>query len=183
MHWGLCWEKERCIHGSAVSERAGSRLNSIWPQRQRRVTGWSVRIWTMMAICCCGGWLMLEALASIHKWPFGYVAADRDVGELLIDIHGQHAHRSLLRADGQRQLVESPRWTGPDWPGRVRDAYLAGVATGEAAMCCTNRIPAAYAAERGWCSGRFRNWKRWIAVQHWAEWQSEQSCLAHAAKA
>lgn len=31
----------------------------------------------------------------------------RELGELLIDIHGQHAHQSLLRADAQRQLLDS----------------------------------------------------------------------------
>jgi len=31
----------------------------------------------------------------------------REVGEFLIDIHGQHAHQSLLRADAQRALLDS----------------------------------------------------------------------------
>ena len=30
----------------------------------------------------------------------------REVGEMLVDIHGQHAHQSLLRADGQRNLLD-----------------------------------------------------------------------------
>ncbi len=30
----------------------------------------------------------------------------RDVGELLVDIHGQHAHQSLLRAGAQRDLLD-----------------------------------------------------------------------------
>ena len=30
----------------------------------------------------------------------------RSVGELLVDIHGQHAHQSLLRADAQRHLLD-----------------------------------------------------------------------------
>ena len=30
----------------------------------------------------------------------------RDVGELLVDIHGQHAHQSLLRAAAQRDLLD-----------------------------------------------------------------------------
>src|SRR5574343_801134 len=30
----------------------------------------------------------------------------RTVGEWLLDIHGQHAHQSLLRADAQRQLLD-----------------------------------------------------------------------------
>jgi DNA repair protein RecN (Recombination protein N) len=31
----------------------------------------------------------------------------REAGEQLIDIHGQHAHQSLLRADAQRELLDS----------------------------------------------------------------------------
>lgn len=31
----------------------------------------------------------------------------RDLGELLVDIHGQHAHQSLLRLDAQRALLDS----------------------------------------------------------------------------
>lgn len=31
----------------------------------------------------------------------------RELGELLVDIHGQHAHQSLLKADAQRQLLDS----------------------------------------------------------------------------
>lgn len=30
----------------------------------------------------------------------------REVGEFLVDIHGQHAHQSLMRADAQRELVD-----------------------------------------------------------------------------
>jgi DNA repair protein RecN (Recombination protein N) len=31
----------------------------------------------------------------------------RELGELLVDIHGQHAHQSLLKADAQRQLLDT----------------------------------------------------------------------------
>ena len=31
----------------------------------------------------------------------------REVGEMLVDIHGQHAHQSLLKADAQRVLLDS----------------------------------------------------------------------------
>ena len=31
----------------------------------------------------------------------------RELGEMLVDIHGQHAHQSLLRADAQRQLLDA----------------------------------------------------------------------------
>lgn len=31
----------------------------------------------------------------------------RELGELLVDIHGQHAHQSLLKSDAQRQLLDN----------------------------------------------------------------------------
>jgi len=31
----------------------------------------------------------------------------RELGEMLVDIHGQHAHQSLLRADAQRELLDA----------------------------------------------------------------------------
>ncbi len=35
------------------------------------------------------------------------IAQLRELGELLVDIHGQHAHQSLLKADAQRQLLDA----------------------------------------------------------------------------
>ena len=35
------------------------------------------------------------------------VAQLREIGELLVDIHGQHAHQSLLRAQSQRELLDA----------------------------------------------------------------------------
>ena len=35
------------------------------------------------------------------------IAQLREIGEQLIDIHGQHAHQSLLRADNQRELLDA----------------------------------------------------------------------------
>ena len=31
----------------------------------------------------------------------------REIGEMLVDIHGQHAHQSLLKSDAQRQLLDT----------------------------------------------------------------------------
>lgn len=35
------------------------------------------------------------------------VAQLREVGEMLVDIHGQHAHQSLLKSDAQRELLDA----------------------------------------------------------------------------
>ncbi len=46
----------------------------------------------------------------------------RELGELLVDIHGQHAHQSLLRPAAQRALLDA--YAGAEGErGAVRDAY------------------------------------------------------------
>ena len=45
----------------------------------------------------------------------------REVGEWLVDIHGQHAHQSLLRPDAQRALLDAHAGLG----AQVRDVGLA----------------------------------------------------------
>jgi DNA repair protein RecN (Recombination protein N) len=54
----------------------------------------------------------------------------REIGELLVDIHGQHAHQSLLQAPAQRQLLDS--YGGLDELG-------AAVAAASAEFRTTNR--------------------------------------------
>ncbi|SFW19603.1 DNA repair protein RecN [Nitrosovibrio sp. Nv17] len=46
----------------------------------------------------------------------------RAAGELLVDIHGQHAHQSLLRGDAQRELVDAFSGSG-DLSRSTGDAY------------------------------------------------------------
>ena len=45
-----------------------------------------------------------RAFINGHPVP---VAQLREIGELLVDIHGQHAHQSLLRAQSQRELLDA----------------------------------------------------------------------------
>lgn len=45
----------------------------------------------------------------------------REVGEWLVDIHGQHSHQSLLRTDAQRQLLDAQAGL----TGKVRDVGAA----------------------------------------------------------
>ena len=46
----------------------------------------------------------------------------KDIGERLVDIHGQHAHQSLLRAASQRDLVDSYAGAA-ELAGQVAEAY------------------------------------------------------------
>ena len=55
----------------------------------------------------------------------------REVAERLVDVHGQHAHQSLLRTDAQRQLLDSHAQIG-ELTGQVAGAWRAWRAASEA---------------------------------------------------
>lgn len=52
---------------------------------------------------------VIDAAGKSRAWINGTpatLAQLKNLGELLVDIHGQHAHQSLLRADAQRALLD-----------------------------------------------------------------------------
>ena len=104
----------------------------------------------------------------------------RELGERLVDIHGQHAAQSLLRADGQRMLLdayaglgESVRavgeaWAG--WRGLARDLEAAEGGQRELAL----------ERERlAWQAGELERLR--LAPGEWEQLNEEQKRLAHAA--
>jgi DNA repair protein RecN (Recombination protein N) len=104
----------------------------------------------------------------------------RAVGEHLVDIHGQHAHQSLLRADAQRALVDGHG--GLD--GAVREVGAAWRAWREA------RRALADAAEGGAALEREREQLAWqideiealaVGEGEWEALEAEHKRLAHAA--
>ena len=84
----------------------------------------------------------------------------REVAESLVDIHGQHAHQSLMRSDAQRALLDSHARLSPllaevsaawrQW--REAKTLLDTASTGAEAL----------AQEREQLSGRFVIWRRWV---------------------
>jgi DNA repair protein RecN (Recombination protein N) len=83
----------------------------------------------------------------------------REVGEWLVDIHGQHAHQSLLRADAQRALLDAHagltawRDVGVAWKALARCRAIAAHCASEGAEACC--------ASASNCSGRLANSMRW----------------------
>jgi DNA repair protein RecN (Recombination protein N) len=103
-----------------------------------------------------------------------------EVGELLLDIHGQHAHQSLVRASAQRELLDSNAGLGA-LVREVGDAYrewqrLAKVRAEQ------ETHTAARAAEREQLSWQVDELTT-LAPRpgEWDEVQAEQNRLAHAA--
>jgi DNA repair protein RecN (Recombination protein N) len=103
-----------------------------------------------------------------------------EVGELLLDIHGQHAHQSLVRANAQRDLLDGHA----SLAAAVRDA---GAAYREWQRLAKLRAEqethaAARAAEREQLAWQGDELKKLAARPgEWDEVQAEQSRLAHAA--
>lgn len=104
----------------------------------------------------------------------------KDVGEFLIDIHGQHAHQSLLRQDAQRQLLDA--YAGQTELARqVRSAYGDWTKLIRARKDFETNA-AAYAAEREqleWQVSELRALE--CTPESWADWQAEHARLSHAA--
>jgi DNA repair protein RecN (Recombination protein N) len=104
----------------------------------------------------------------------------REIGERLVDIHGQHASQSLLRADGQRQLLDgyagldadrlvlAEAWTA--WRALQRDLEAAESGQRELAL----------ERERlAWQAGELERLR--LAPGEWEQLNEEQKRLAHAA--
>lgn len=104
----------------------------------------------------------------------------REVGEWLVDIHGQHAHQSLLRGDAQRQLLDAhagltglAREVGAAWRG-WRDA--------EAALRTASEGAESVLREREqleWQVGELESLA--FAEDEWATLDVEHRRLSHAA--
>ena len=103
-----------------------------------------------------------------------------EVGELLVDIHGQHAHQSLVRATAQRELLDGHA-------GLVAAVRDVGAAYREWQRIARLRAEqethaAARAAEREQLAWQVDELRKLAARPgEWDEIQAEQSRLAHAA--
>ncbi|MEP7083690.1 MAG: DNA repair protein RecN, partial [Betaproteobacteria bacterium] len=104
----------------------------------------------------------------------------REAGELLVDIHGQHAHQSLLRPDAQRALVDAYGGFSA-LSGLVADAWRTWQKV-RAQRESASRDAAVVGAERDTLQQRVDEVRRLgIDVDEWATLGAAQSRLAHAA--
>ncbi len=104
----------------------------------------------------------------------------REIGERLVDIHGQHASQSLLRADGQRQLLDA--FAGLEGErhalGEAWSAWRAAQRELDAAE--TGQRELALERERlAWQAGELERLQ--LAPGEWETLGEEQKRLAHAA--
>lgn len=104
----------------------------------------------------------------------------REAGEFLLDIHGQHAHQSLLRSAVQRDLLDG-------YAGALRDAETVGSLFGAWQVLRRRRLELeqnaeAVAAERDLLSFQRRELELLnFSATEWVELQSDHARLSHAA--
>jgi DNA repair protein RecN (Recombination protein N) len=104
----------------------------------------------------------------------------RDLGDRLVDIHGQHAHQSLLKADAQRAVLDAHAGLA-DLAAETRDAFR------EWQKLCQTRLEhqthaTARNAEREQLAWQVEELERLAAAPgEWDAIQSEHGRLAHAA--
>jgi DNA repair protein RecN (Recombination protein N) len=104
----------------------------------------------------------------------------RELGDMLVDIHGQHAHQSLMKLDAQRDLLDGQ--AGLDADARaVAGAHKAWRALArQLEEFETNAANVQYERERlEWQVGELE--KLAVKPGEWAEIGNEQSRLSHAA--
>ncbi|MBM3345300.1 MAG: DNA repair protein RecN [Betaproteobacteria bacterium] len=104
----------------------------------------------------------------------------RQAGDALVDIHGQHAHQSLLRADAQRQILDAQGGLA-EAAAEVGDAYRSWRRLVQA-RAEQERNSLALNAERDQLLWQVDELTRLApAAGEWEQVQAEQSRLAHAA--
>jgi DNA repair protein RecN (Recombination protein N) len=108
------------------------------------------------------------------------VAQLRELGELLVDIHGQHEHQALMRAAAQRGLLDEHAGA----TGLVREVterFRAWQAAREA-LTALERDAQAMADERDRLAWQVEEVGRVCPTPaQWDEWQADHQRLAHAA--
>ena len=104
----------------------------------------------------------------------------KDIGEHLIDIHGQHAHQSLLRAASQRDLVDG--YSGAaELAGQVAEAHRRWQDI-RRQLVALETDAQALAAEREQLDWQAKELEALaFRAEEWDELQTEHKRLAHAA--
>jgi len=126
---------------------------------------------------------VFDAQGKSRAWINGSpatLAQLKELGERLVDLHGQHAHQALAAPAAQRELLDAfggfatlTREVGASWR-----AWQAAVALRDAAASAAETS----AAERAFLDARRRELVALgVTAQEWAELTGAQARLAHAA--
>jgi DNA repair protein RecN (Recombination protein N) len=134
-----------------------------------------------------GGQCLLRRVIDAGGRSRGYVNGRpatvqqlKEIGEFLVDIHGQHVHQSLLRAASQRELLDGYAGAG-ELARQVANAWRAWQSARQARVAAESNA-AAVAREREQLEWQVRELSALnFRAEEWEELGAEHKRLAHAA--
>jgi len=104
----------------------------------------------------------------------------RELGDMLVDIHGQHAHQSLMKTEAQRVLLDGQAGAGADVKAVAASHKAWRALSKQLQEFETNAANVLYERERlEWQVNELE--KLAVKPGEWAEVSNEQSRLSHAA--
>jgi DNA repair protein RecN (Recombination protein N) len=104
----------------------------------------------------------------------------RELGDMLVDIHGQHAHQSLMKTEAQRVLLDGQAGAGADVKAVAASHKAWRALARQLQEFETNAANVLYERERlEWQVNELE--KLAVKPGEWAEVSNEQSRLSHAA--
>ena len=104
----------------------------------------------------------------------------RELGDMLVDIHGQHAHQSLMKTEAQRVLLDGQAGAGADIKAVAASHKAWRALARQLQEFETNAANVLYERERlEWQVNELE--KLAVKPGEWAEVSNEQSRLSHAA--
>ena len=104
----------------------------------------------------------------------------RELGDMLVDIHGQHAHQSLMKTEAQRTLLDGQAGAGADVKAVAASHKAWRALARQLQEFETNAANVLYERERlEWQVNELE--KLAVKPGEWAEVSNEQSRLSHAA--
>ena len=104
----------------------------------------------------------------------------RELGDMLVDIHGQHAHQSLMKTEAQRVLLDGQAGAGADVKAVAASHKAWRALAKQLQEFETNAANVLYERERlEWQVNELE--KLAVKPGEWAEVSNEQSRLSHAA--
>nr|WP_315396827.1 DNA repair protein RecN [uncultured Duganella sp.] len=104
----------------------------------------------------------------------------RELGDMLVDIHGQHAHQSLMKTEAQRALLDGQAGAGADVKAVAASHKAWRALAKQLQEFETNAANVLYERERlEWQVNELE--KLAVKPGEWAEVSNEQSRLSHAA--
>lgn len=167
------WVREGCARADVSAEFASSAAIDDWLQAHELV-GEPGTVWLRRVVETDG-----RSRAFINSQPVPATLL-RELGEQLLDLHGQHAHQRLLRSAAQRELLDA--YAGIEADVSRLQATWADWQRAEAELAQAQQAGSSIALEREQLSFQIEELEALkLGRDEWEHLEQEQKRLAHAA--